>query len=131
MTKEEVLRTLRALPFAPEDYWLITGGAMVLYGFRPETGDVDLGCTAALADRLEAEGCLQGRAPDGMRHFHLGERIELFENWMADAVTEYEGVPVVTVEGLLAMKEKLGREKDRADVERIRARLRGKERGEA
>jgi len=44
------------LEFDKKDYRLITGGAMVLYGLRAETGDIDLGCTKEMADALEAGG---------------------------------------------------------------------------
>ena len=48
MRKPDILARLRALPWDPKEYWLITGGAMVLYGLREWTHDVDLGCTTAL-----------------------------------------------------------------------------------
>ena len=43
MKKEEILRTLEKFPYEKSDYWLITGAAMVLFGMREETGDIDLG----------------------------------------------------------------------------------------
>ena len=53
MTKEDLLRRLEELGFDRKEYWVVSGGAMVLYGLREKTHDLDLGCTAALADRLE------------------------------------------------------------------------------
>ena len=67
MNRAEILRRLKELPFDPAEYWLLAGGAMVLYGFREETADLDLGCSAALADRLERAGCLCRRTEDGKR----------------------------------------------------------------
>ena len=46
----------------------------------------------------------------------LAEDVELFENWIYDTVTEVEGVPVISLEGLIAMKKTLGREKDQRDL---------------
>ncbi len=119
MDRNGLLAALAAFPYDKEEYWLITGAAMVFYGMKEETADVDLGCGAALASRLEKDGFLYRRTEDGMRHFRYGENVELFEGWMADAVVTVEDVNVVTVEGLLEMKRRLGREKDLRDIERI------------
>ena len=119
MKKDEIIKRLRELPYDPAGYWVITGGAMVLYGFRDETGDIDLGCTKELADRLEKDGYLTDRYEDGRREFHIGEEIEIFEDWLCDKVGSVEGVPVISVRGLIEMKRSLGREKDLRDIELI------------
>ncbi|MBQ6262693.1 MAG: hypothetical protein IJK58_04180 [Clostridia bacterium] len=119
MKKDEIIKKLRELPYDPAGYWVITGGAMVLYGFREQTHDIDLGCTKELADRLEADGYLTDRYEDGRREFHIGEDIEIFEDWLCDKVGSVEGVPVISVRGLIEMKRSLGREKDLRDIELI------------
>ena len=43
MNRFELLNLLESLKFDSNEYWLITGAAMVFYGFRKETGDLDLG----------------------------------------------------------------------------------------
>ena len=123
MNRNEILRLLAELPFDPAEYWLLAGGAMVLYGFREETADLDLGCSAALADRLERAGCLCRRTEDGKRWLRLNGKLELFEDWLEDRICTLEGVPVVSVTGLLEMKRKLGREKDLRDILQIREAL--------
>ena len=120
MDRTEIVEALRAFPCGLHDCWLLAGGAMVLYGLREQTADLDLGCGRALADRLEADGCPYERTADGKRRFRLGE-IELFEDWLSGPVTLRDGLPVVTPEGLLAMKRALGREKDLADLARLEA----------
>ena len=120
MKKADILERLRAFPYDPKDYWVITGGAMVLYGLRERTHDVDLGCTAALADKLEAEGFLHQVMSDGNRWFKLADDLEVFENWLYDRVVSVEGVPAVSIRGLLEMKLALGREKDLRDAALIR-----------
>ena len=44
------------------------------------------------------------------------EDIEIFENWIEGKVEIINGVPVVSVDGLIQMKKKLGRDKDLADI---------------
>ena len=47
----------------------------------------------------------------------------LFENWIEDKVLFVEGFPVVSIEGIIKMKEKLGREKDLEDIRLIKEHL--------
>ena len=119
MNRIEIREKLKALPYGMENYWLITGAAMVWYGIKDETGDVDLGCNKDTADCLEADGCPFTRTADGRRWFKLSEDVEVFEDWMKEEAVESDGVSVVSISGLLAMKRKLGREKDKQDIELI------------
>ena len=126
MTRADILERLRVLNWPVEDYWLVAGGAMVLYGLRPETHDLDLGCTTARADALEAAGVPFEEMSDGSgRRFTVSGDVEAFENWLMDRVELVDGVPVVSLQGLREMKRALGREKDLRDVARIDAFLQG------
>lgn len=116
MRKTDIIARLEALPYDPEEYWVITGGAMVLYGIREETSDIDLGCTARMADRLEQDGYLYQVTPDGNRWFRVGDDLEVFENWLYDTVGRIDGIPVISLPGLITMKQQIGREKDRRDI---------------
>ncbi len=93
---------------------------MVLYGIKELTPDIDLGCTSPMADRLEREGYDVEVLQDGSRRIVFSAAIELFENWVEDKVILLEGLPVVSMDGMIRMKEKLGREKDLEDVRMIK-----------
>ncbi|MBQ1632820.1 MAG: hypothetical protein II049_08370 [Clostridia bacterium] len=121
MNRQEVINALRAFPYDCSAYWVVAGGAMVLHGVREETGDIDLGCSEALADRLETDGFLYQRRADGSRWFKYGERIEIFEKWMYDRTETVEGVRVISIDGLIQMKQALGRDKDLHDIALLRA----------
>lgn len=125
MNKTQLIQKLAQLRLPPTEYWLVAGGAMVLYGLRETTGDIDLGCTARLADELEQRGCPTVRLADGTRKISLEAGCELFEGWLCGRVETVEGIPAVSLRGLLEMKLALGREKDLADIEKIRTRLCG------
>lgn len=114
--KYSLLQRLRELPFPATEYWVVAGGAMVLHGFRTQTRDIDLGCSTPLANQLERQGHEVSRCEDGSRKILYSENIELFENWIEGTVEMIDGVPVVSVDGLIQMKAKLGREKDLADI---------------
>ncbi len=123
MDRTEILARLRAFPYDREDYWVITGGAMVLYGIREQTHDIDLGCSAGMADALERDGYLYRQMSNGKRWFRYGDAIEVFEEWISDGTEKMEGFRVLSLKGLLEMKQELGREKDLRDIELIREHL--------
>ena len=114
--KHSLIQRLEELSFPKKEYWVIAGGAMVLHGLRPQTQDIDLGCSTLLADKLEQQGYLVSHYDDGTRKILYSENIEIFENWIEGTVDIISGVPVVCVDGLIQMKRKLGRKKDLADI---------------
>lgn len=123
MNRMELLKRLRELNFPPEECWLVTGGAMVLYGLRDETGDIDFGCTHAFFQQLREQGYPVSTMLDGTRRIKYAADVELFEEWLYDRVELLDGVPVLSLTGLIEMKRQIGREKDLRDVERIEAYL--------
>lgn len=123
MVKEDIIKRLMDLNFPITDYWLITGGAMVLYGLRDATNDIDLGCSKSLADMLEKNGFTTTRLSDGTRKITIADDIEIFEDWIFDKAEIREGISVISLKGLLEMKKSLGREKDLKDIELIEATL--------
>ncbi len=114
--KQSLIKRLKELPFPEKEYWVVGGGAMVLHGFRPQTHDIDLGCSTLLADELEQQGYPVSRCVDGSRQILYAEDVEIFENWLEGTVEMTNGIPVVCVDGLIQMKRKLGREKDLKDI---------------
>ena len=114
--KEEIKRLLNEAAFDIDEYWVTSGAAMVLHGIKETTRDIDLGCTSQLADKLEREGYHVEVLHDGSRKIVFSETIEIFENWIEDKVILLEGLPVISIDGMIIMKEKLGREKDLEDI---------------
>ena len=51
LSKEEIRCLLKDAAFDRDEYWVTSGAAMVLYGIKELTPDIDLGCTAPMADR--------------------------------------------------------------------------------
>ena len=122
--RNSLLEKLKELPLPKTEYWVVAGAAMVLHGFRPETRDIDLGCTTLLADRLQEQGYPVSRFDDGTRKITFSEDVELFENWIEGTKETVGGVPVVSADGLIQMKRALGREKDLEDIALIEKALR-------
>lgn len=123
LNRQEIVGLLRETALDKTAYWVTSGAAMVLYGLRDRTRDIDLGCTTSMADRLEQKGYPVEILRDGSRKIAFSDRIELFENWLEGGIVLLEGLPVVSLEGLLRMKEALGREKDLEDIRLIKEQL--------
>lgn len=119
MNKQEIIENLSLLPYSRDDYWIITGAAMVLYGIREQTSDIDIGCTTSMANRLEQAGYSYKITESGNRWFKFDNTIEIFENWLNDTITVVDGIQVITVQGLIEMKQELGRQKDLEDIKLI------------
>lgn len=119
MKKRDIIQRLEAMGLDKSQYWVITGGAMVLYGLREETHDIDLGCTKKMADELERKGFPVSILPDGTRKILCGPDVEVFENWLYGEVQRLNGIPVISLEGLVEMKKSLGRDKDYRDIRLI------------
>ena len=49
MNKQEIISILDDFQYSRDEYWIITGSAMVLYGIREQTHDIDMGCTSKMA----------------------------------------------------------------------------------
>ncbi len=119
MNKNDIINRLEDLNFDKSGYWVLAGSAMVLHGIRPKTHDIDMGCTKEFADELETEGYPTVVMPDGTRRIMYSEDVEIFEDWIFDRVVYVDGIPVISLEGLLEMKRNLGREKDMRDIQMI------------
>lgn len=120
MNKQDIIGRLKDFPYSRDEYWVITGSAMVLYGIREQTHDIDMGCTSAMADQLVADGYSYQLAESGNRKFNYGDDIEIFENWKCGSIEHIEGIPVLSLDGLIEMKQELGREKDLKDIALIK-----------
>lgn len=71
------------------------------------------------ADYLQEKGFPVEQLPDGTRKIVVAEDVEIFENWLEDRVERFEGIPVISIQGLIWMKRALGREKDFRDIQLI------------
>lgn len=120
MNKQDIINRLNTFPYSKDEYWVITGSAMVLYGIKEKSHDIDMGCTSVMADQLEKDGYAYTLTESGNRKFVIGEDIEIFENWKFGSIERIEGIPVLSLEGLIEMKQSLGREKDYRDIALIK-----------
>ena len=127
MTKSDIIIKLEALGLDKSKYWLNAGGALVFYGLREETRDIDLGCDTEITEQLIREGHEVTLTDNGTRKIVINGEIEIFENWLFGGKTEtVDGFRVISPEGLLATKRWLNRPKDQKDIENLEKFLAGR-----
>ena len=118
--KDKIINTLKETCLDVDCYWVVAGAAMVLHGVKAYTRDIDLGCNCKLADHLQQLGYKTEILDDGSRKIRYSPDIEIFEDWREGELEVIDAIPVVSLEGIVIMKQQLGREKDMEDIRLIR-----------
>jgi len=119
LDKFQIIDALKRTDFDANHYWVVAGAALVLHGVKEYTRDIDLGCDTEMADMLQEMGRKTVVLEDGSRRIEYGG-IELFENWLEGRVEWIDSIPVISLEGIVRMKTRLGRDKDWRDIQLIR-----------
>lgn len=119
MKKNEYLEKLDNLGFSKEDYCIISGGSMLMFGLREETGDIDLKISDTLFNDLNEKGLLK-ESPKMANLYEYGEDVELKAHEFNLATIEYiDGYPVESLEANLKWKLENNRDKDQEDIKKI------------
>lgn len=125
MNVSEYKKKVDSLNFNKEDYCIISGGVMLMYGLRESTSDIDLKISSSLFEKLNGEGSLTKNSKmDGLYNYR--DDIELMAlGFDQNNVVMVDGYPVETLEKQLEWKLAAGREKDQKDIELIQKYLKG------
>lgn len=115
LNKEQILDKLKGLGFPKDQYCVMTGAALVLYGVKPETADIDIGCTCQLFSELQQRGFGITKEKPG-KGIVIDDNIEIFEDWMPEKKNLIYDVPVANLLDIRKFKEQLGRDKDLRDI---------------
>ena len=118
MNRGEFIKKLQDADLAPEHYVVTAGGSLLLHGIREETQDIDLACTASLAQKLIDDGFPQS-VRYGKRRIEIAEDFEVYEETSLPDFVLIDGIPAMTLDEVIAMKKRMGRDKDLRDLELI------------
>ena len=126
MDKEKLLKILEFLGLPKTEYYILSGGAMLLYGLREKTNDLDLCVSNDLFEILKEKYKIEEKNEAGF--YRLAKRIEIIPSNKESFQMEYrEGYPVEKLETILQFKEKRNLDKDKKDIENIRKYLKNNE----
>lgn len=116
MNKNTLIEKVLSLGMQTGTYCVLAGGAMLFYGLRAQTQDIDLHVNED-AFALLQQSCSLTLLDEERRHYAIGDDIELYVTPQEDIVfTVEEGVCIQTPRAVLALKKRLNREKDAADI---------------
>ena len=116
MNKLTLTEKVLSLQLPVGSYCVLAGGAMLFYGLREQTQDIDLHINEqAFAFLLQTQNVRT--LDEERRHYAIGDDVEMYVVPSETIVYEVrDGVCVQTAEEILALKKRLGREKDAADI---------------
>ncbi len=121
MNREQILKILKKYNFNPKKYVVISGAAMVLYGFREETPDIDIAVTKEYyKELLEKYDCvLENIDKNGNKAYLIDDIVNFGTNYYCRSKEYIENIPVQRLKDLISLKQKLNRTKDKKDLKLI------------
>ncbi len=126
----EVRARIEALGLGADDVLLLGSGPMLAHGLVDSIGDIDLVARGRAWERAASLGDVS-TGLHGDRIVRLAGDVEVFSGWhgrsteeVFDRAERVDGVLVGSLEEVLAFKLALGRPKDAAHVEILKAALR-------
>lgn len=122
MNKEEFKKFIDTLNLPKDQYFICSGGALLMMGIRGMTSDLDMCITPSLFKDLSSKYEVKKSEKDFPNLFYINDLIEFFVEEKLDSVM-IDGYPCETLESILRFKEKHRRPKDLIDIENIKAYL--------
>lgn len=119
--KNDILSILKEYNFNNDDFIILSGAALVLFGIKESTMDIDLAVSKKLYNSLlKRDNCI------------LEKNIGKYNIWILDDIINFsdngfdsfkyiisDGYKVQMLESIYELKKKLSRDKDKEDLEKI------------
>jgi len=119
MNKIEIINELKKYNLDTNRYIIISGAAMVLYGIKEETPDIDISVTSdyekELLDKYNA--VLEHIGKNDNNAYMIDDIINFGVNYYSKANNFIDGLPVQTIDEIIELKKRLNRPKDKNDLE--------------
>lgn len=118
MKKKEYLEELDQYNFDKNEYCIIAGGTMLMYGLKSETGDIDLRISLKLFNELKFKYNLiaTGKFPN---HYEFNDIEVRVVDLSLEDIVYIDNYPVSSILKEKEWKLKSNREKDKKDLELI------------
>ena len=116
MNKNELLNLADSLELPKNEYCILSGGSLLMYGLREQTNDLDIDITNKGFDLIKNKFC-PILMDDSSKRYKLTDNIECFlvQNLESD-IDFVDGYPCQSLVSVLKFKQKLNREKDQKDI---------------
>lgn len=127
MNKEDILKTLEKYNLPKDEYVIISGAALVIYGINYQTKDIDIVVTEKLEKYLlnNYETEIEWYNEKNGKNIYFIDNILNFSTNLSEILEnkEYQvidGYNVQEINSIIKLKEKLGRDKDLRTIEKIK-----------
>ena len=122
MERKDILSFLDKYDFDKEKFIIISGAALVILGIKEETNDIDIAVSDDLYDELVSNyDCQFEKEICGYQVWFIDKIINFSKHYYDDLeYVYYDGYKVQSLDSILKIKQKLNREKDKKDVEKIK-----------
>lgn len=117
LNRTQIFETLKKYELDGERFIILSGASMVLQGIKEQTSDIDITVDKEyynyLSDKFK---CTIEKVVEGEEILYIDDVINFATN-LADSEWELcEGYKIQTAQSIKALKQKLGREKDKKDI---------------
>lgn len=123
MNKSQIISTLKQYDFNPDDYIVLSTGAMVMHGIKDSANDIDLAVSERLYNELLEKydcACFEYESNGKMVKYCSFENFDFGLNYFdKENVDIVCGIPIQSISSILDLKRKLNRDKDINDIKLI------------
>jgi len=121
MKKEDILRILNEYNFDKEEFMILSGAALVIFDVKNSTDDIDIAVSSKMYDYLLNNfNCQFEKEADNYKVWFIDGVINFSKHYYNDfEFVYYNGYKIQSLDSVLRLKQKLNREKDKNDIERI------------
>ena len=119
MNKQEFVAALERLNLPKDEFIILSGGSLLMYGLRETTADLDLCVSKKLAERIDLYS-----APKDAKGFYTPfENCQMMDDYEHFKFDVIDGYQCETLDSVLEFKKRMLRPKDLKDIKAIEERL--------
>ena len=120
LNKQEIFEVLNKYNLNKNEFIIISGAALCIRDLKDETHDIDISVSKEYYEELlKTYDCTLERIIDGVKIWFIDDVINFSTNFYNLEGSDINGYRVQTVESIIELKKKLGREKDFLDINGI------------
>ena len=126
MNKEELLKLVESLNITKDEYYILGGGSLVMFGIKETTSDLDLCVSNELFAKLKEKYNLDEKDKNECGFYQISDIIEIIPNPKEEfTAQEIDGYKVEELKRILEFKKKRNAPKDKLYIEKITQYLEG------
>lgn len=120
MNKEELLKLVESLNIPKDEYYILGGGSLVMFGIKETTSDLDLCVSNELFAKLKEKYNLDENDKNECGFYQISDIIEIIPNPKEEfTAQEIDGYKVEELKRILEFKKKRNAPKDKLYIEKI------------